>query len=438
MKKTNQKEFEERCKKIYGNRFKFDKTIYKNNRTKLTLFDTLSNEYIEVFPENVYRGKIRIKNKKYTTDNVIKWSKEIFGDKFTYDKCKCNNSHDDIIITCKEHGDFKKKAYVHIDLKQGCPLCSDNFRTKEKIIEESKAIFGEEYDYSLVEGALPNTKIKIICHKHGIFEKTPYEHINKEIGCPYCVKEKRKKLLTHFIKDANLIDRNIEIVGEYESMTKPLKFKCKTCDYEWEALPSKIQGGEGCPKCANKIKPTKHEIINEAIKIHGTKYDYSAVNIEEATKENHYKIKIICPEHGIFEQSYHLHLNGGGCPLCHESKLERKTRLMLENNSIEYTAYWKSNNLKNTLPLSLDFYLPKYNVAVECQGKFHFRPINALGGINAYNKQHENDIIKYKFCKEHNIKLLYYTEDNYEEFLGEKLFKNTDDLLKEIKKGELA
>jgi hypothetical protein len=28
---------------------------------------------------------------------------------------------------------------------------------------------------------------------------------------------------------------------------------------------------------------------------------------------------------------------------------------------------------------------------------------------------------------------LYYTEDNYEEFLGEKLFKNTDDLLKEIR-----
>ena len=34
-----------------------------------------------------------------------------------------------------------------------------------------------------------------------------------------------------------------------------------------------------------------------------------------------------------------------------------------------------------------------------------------------------------KRCKEHNIKLLYYTEDNYEEFLG----KNTDDLLKEIR-----
>lgn len=433
MKKLNQEEFEKRCKEIYGDRFTFEKAVYKNDATRVTLFDTLKNQYVKLLPGNIYKGRVMTKNKRYNTENFIKWSKEIFGDLFTYEKTVCNKSSDYVIITCKKHGDFKKKAYAHINQKQGCPFCSDNFRTKEMIIKESKEVFGDEYDYSLVEDALPNTKIKIICPKHGVFEKTPYEHINKKIGCPYCAKEKRRKSLDDFIKGANLIDRNIDIIDNYESMSKPLKFKCKNCGYEWETLPSKIQAGEGCPKCANKIKPTKEEIIKKAREIHGEKYDYSLVNMEEATNENHYKIKIICPEHGIFEQPYHSHLNGASCPLCHESKLERKTRLMLENNSIKYIPYWKTNDLKNTLPLSLDFYLPEYNIGIECQGRFHFEPINALGGIEAYNKQHENDIIKNNFCKEHNIKLLYYTEDDYDNFLGEKLYKNTDDILKEIK-----
>lgn len=433
MRKTTQEEFEKRCIEIYGDRFKFNETVYKNNRTKVTLFDTMSNEYIKVLPENIYKGKIRTKNKKYTTKNVIKWSKEIFGDKYKYDKCSCSNSHDKITITCPIHGDFIKEAYAHIDGKQGCPKCSLNFRTKKMFIDDARKVHGNKYDYSLVKDALPNMKVDIVCNIHGVFQKTPYEHITKRIGCPKCSLELRKKDLASFIIDSNLDKRNIEIIGDYKSMAEKCKFRCKICGYEWEATPTKIQCGRGCPKCGKNIKPTNEEIIKQFIEVHGTKYDYSLVDMESAKHENHYKVKIICPEHGIFEQSYNHHLNGVGCPLCHESKLERKTRLMLENNSIKYVAYWKTDGLKNVLPLSLDFYLPEYNVAIECQGKFHFEPINALGGVNAYNKQHENDVIKNQFCKNEDIKLLYYSEENYDDFLGEKLYKTTDELLNEIR-----
>jgi hypothetical protein len=74
-------------------------------------------------------------------------------------------------------------------------------------------------------------------------------------------------------------------------------------------------------------------------------------------------------------------------------------------------------------------------MAIECQGKFHFEIINALGGEIAYKRQNNNDIIKHNFCKKNNIKLLYYTNLNYDNFLGEKLYKDKDELLKEIKGG---
>jgi len=213
MRKTTQETFEKRCVEKYGDRFTFDKTIYINNRTKVILFDTYTNEYIEALPQDVYNGKIRTKNKKFTTKNFIKWSKEIFGDNFTYDKSICNNSTDKVIITCKKHGDFEKIAYSHINQKQGCPKCSDNFRTKNMIISEAVKIFGDLYDYSLVKDSSPNDKIQIICKEHGIFTKTPHEHIVLQKGCPFCAREKHKKKVNEFIVDSNLKNRHLEIIN---------------------------------------------------------------------------------------------------------------------------------------------------------------------------------------------------------------------------------
>ena len=57
---------------------------------------------------------------------------------------------------------------------------------------------------------------------------------------------------------------------------------------------------------------TTKEFIEESKKIHKNKYDYSlTVYVNNKTK-----VKIICPEHGVFEQRVDLHKNGSGCPKC--------------------------------------------------------------------------------------------------------------------------
>ena len=52
--------------------------------------------------------------------------------------------------------------------------------------------------------------------------------------------------------------------------------------------------------------------IEKAREIHGNKYDYSLVT-HVKTRE---KSKIVCPEHGRFEQYAYAHLRGQGCPKC--------------------------------------------------------------------------------------------------------------------------
>lgn len=54
------------------------------------------------------------------------------------------------------------------------------------------------------------------------------------------------------------------------------------------------------------------EFISKATKLHNGKYDYSRT----VYKNSSAKVVIMCPEHGLFEQSASSHLSGCGCPEC--------------------------------------------------------------------------------------------------------------------------
>jgi len=54
------------------------------------------------------------------------------------------------------------------------------------------------------------------------------------------------------------------------------------------------------------------EFIDRSKKFHGSKYDYSLT----VYVNNKSKVKIICPEHGVFEQRPDGHLRNNGCPKC--------------------------------------------------------------------------------------------------------------------------
>lgn len=81
--------------------------------------------------------------------------------------------------------------------------------------------------------------------------------------------------------------------------------------------PSYHLAGCNCPKCAKIITAKKHilsedDFIRDASKIHNNKYIYT----DTVYTGCYTKIKIICPEHGIFEQTANDHRNGHGCMKC--------------------------------------------------------------------------------------------------------------------------
>lgn len=72
-------------------------------------------------------------------------------------------------------------------------------------------------------------------------------------------------------------------------------------------------------------KLTTKEFIERAKKVHGDKYDYNLVDY----KNNYTKIKIICSEHGIFEQTPYNHVIGKRCPECY-GKFKLTTKEFIE------------------------------------------------------------------------------------------------------------
>lgn len=112
----------------------------------------------------------------------------------------------------------------------------------------------------------------------------------------------------------------------------------------------------------------------------------------------------------------------------------------LEENKLNYEAQKTFNWLKSKIQLKLDFYLPEYNIAIECQGKQHFMPNNYFGGENRFNEDVLRDKIKHDLCKAHNIKIIYFVDLSTDNFFGiefdnylDVVFTSTSDLLTFIK-----
>jgi hypothetical protein len=234
--------------------------------------------------------------------------------------------------------------------------------TTEEFIKKARQIHGDKYDYSLVEYINNHTKVKIICHEHGVFEQIPKDHLN---------------------------GRN-----------------CRKCGFV-----------QTFNKCIKNRKITQEDFIERANNIHNNKYDYSLVEY----KDIYTKVKIICHkknkydiEHGIFEQSplHHIY-SGSGCIYCKRSSGEEEIEKILIENNVLFKKEYIFDDCKNIRKLPFDFYLPDYNTLIEYQGVQHHKNI---WGQNRLNIQIATDKIKKEYCFKNNIHLeeIWYNENTQE------------------------
>jgi len=273
---------------------------------------------------------------------------------------------------------------------------------KNTFIEKAKKIHGDKYDYSKVEYINDKTKVCIICPEHGEFWQDPHTHL-KGSGCKKCYWS-NKYTTKAFIEKSKKIhgDKYDYSKVVYNGSLDKVCIICPEHGEFWQLAYVHLKG-HGCPHCDKSKKLTTESFIEKAKKIHGDKYDYSKVEYTN----NHTKVRIICPEHGEFWQDPRHHLNGCGCQACNESKLETSMKTTLEENRIHYIEKCNKSIFKWLGKQHLDFYLPDYNIAIECQGMQHFKENDFFRG--SLEKRINLDKKKFKLCKDNGISIIYYS-----------------------------
>ena len=232
------------------------------------------------------------------------------GNKYDYSLLKYKNKDTKVKIICKKHGVFTQTYNNHLK-GRGCPVCygTKTYDTKT-ILEEFKKVHGNTYDYSLVEYKNSNTKVKIICKKHGVFEQSSRGHKGGQ-GCPKCK--------GHGLSNDEIIVEFKKVHGntydyslvDYKQKSIPIKIICKEHGV-FEQKPINHILGKGCSKCKGGVLLDQKYIVSEFKKVHGNRYDYSLVKYQSSQK----KVKIICKIHGVFEQTPIVHKSGAGCFVC--------------------------------------------------------------------------------------------------------------------------
>ena len=281
--------------------------------------------------------------------------------------------------------------------------------TTEEFIEKAKKVYGDEYDYSKVNYINCDTKVKIICKEHGEFDTRPDHFLNGH-GCPKCGAErcgnKLRSNKDEFIKKAKQVhgDKYDYSKVEYKAARKKVCIICPEHGKFWQTPYAHLRGDE-CSKCSHQsYKYTTEEFIEMSKKVHGNKYDYSKTEYFNRLTP----VCIICPEHGEFWQKPREHFKGFGCPICNESRLEKEIKLLLEESKIKFEVQKRFDWLRDKNPMPLDFYLPEYNIAIECQGEQHFKEREFFKNY-PFEKRVEMDLLKNKLCSENGVKLLYYS-----------------------------
>jgi hypothetical protein len=233
------------------------------------------------------------------------------GDRYSYPPQEIRGGKSKVTIICPDHGPFEQAAGKHAE-GDHCRECSYIDRGRRQRfdtptwIARARAVHGDRYDYTHVVYRGDQLKVIIVCTNHGEFRQVAGWHTQGR-GCPTCGNER---------------------------------------------------------KAAGRQKDLAH-FVERARAAHGDKYDYSQTVYSNALA----KVTIVCPKHGIFEQTPANHGYGYGCQKCVSGTPSPvECDLFAFVQSLCPDAYQSDRTIIK--PKELDIVVPSRRLAIELNGVY--------------------------------------------------------------------
>ncbi len=297
-----------------------------------------------------------------------------------------------------------------------CPYCAqlelkyNHAKTDAQFKQEVYDLVGNDYTF-LDTYAGNKTKLRVKHNKCGnTYGVTPNSFLRGHC-CPYCHLEARRKTSEDFKKEVfDLVGSEYVFLDSYVNTRTKLRVKHNKCGNVYEVRPNNFLHGNRCPYCSRRkadsqFKQDVFSLVNN---------DYTFL---DTYVNNHTKLRVKHSKCGnIYEVRPTDFLDHHArCPYCNMPKTEKIIAKILDTLGIKYEIQKTFDDLRDTQPLSYDFYIPDQNILIEYQGLQHYQSINLYGGDDKFKLQQKHDQMKADYAKTHHYNLITvpYTEDTF-------------------------
>lgn len=217
MKALTTEKFIEKSNMIHNHKYDYTLCEYIKTNKKVIIICPLHGNFDQA-PNDHLKGRgcsSCFGNKKLTTQEFIKKSIKIHGDKFSYNDVNYINNDIKIIIKCNVHGNFKQLPGAHL-AGSGCAKCgslksySKRVKSIMDFISQANKIHNEYYDYSKSNYTRAHCKIIIKCPRHGEFIQRASAHLSGQT-CPKCSNNYISKIETKWLNSLGISLSNRQI-----------------------------------------------------------------------------------------------------------------------------------------------------------------------------------------------------------------------------------
>jgi hypothetical protein len=255
--------FISKAKEIHGDKYDYSAVNYDVGKNKIQII-CKNHGLFEQLPQNHLKGYNcpECAGTLVKRETFIKRAKEIHRDKYDYSNIEFIDMLKPINILCNIHGIFQQIPTNHLH-SNGCYKCSGITRNTEDFVNKCKIIHNNVFDYSKVNYENTRKQVIIICKNHGEFKQTPNDHLSG-YGCIRCGKGNYSKVCIKWLNDImnndNIFIQHMGNIGEKVIMINDKKYKvdgfCETSNtiYEfygdiWHGNPNRFNKETLNPLC---------------------------------------------------------------------------------------------------------------------------------------------------------------------------------------------
>lgn len=321
---------------------------------------------------------------------------------------------------------FEKNGYYFVNTYNGF-IKTDNpkkwgINNPFSLYNLQKYIYEQGWDCKIISQQYDYEKITLLCACGNTYTISLHNLItSQQYRCPKC--GRKRMVIAHTKQDylETFSKYGLTIIGEYKNVKEHVDcitrdgYKIRVSEYNLRNYGKRLLP-------FHSSNPYTIENIHHYIKANNI--PCTLVSTEYINHDTPIELKCICGN--IYTSTWDLLQRGINeyCPACSVkiSRLEEKTVSWLEEHDIRYYREYKFEDCKDKRVLPFDFYLPDYQICIECQGIQHYKNVGFFKNQYKYVKFH--DEIKQKYCQINGIIYLdipytAYETDEYEDILSQ-------------------